>query len=59
MKIILNGIKFGIEVKTANIGFSGSWSARAEVANLTLAGFVRGKRMNIYNAPEYLATCKF
>jgi formate dehydrogenase accessory protein FdhD len=26
--------------------------AMAEAANLTLAGFVRGKRMNIYTFPE-------
>jgi FdhD protein len=50
--IVFKASKVGLPI-VASLGAAlDSGVAMAEAANLTLAGFVRGKRMNIYNAPE-------
>jgi FdhD protein len=50
--IVFKASKVGLPI-VASLGAAlDSGVAMAAAANLTLAGFVRGKRMNIYNAPE-------
>jgi FdhD protein len=50
--IVFKASKVGLPI-VASLGAAlDSGVAMAEAANLTLAGFVRGKRMNVYNAPE-------
>ena len=50
--IVFKASKVGLPI-VASLGAAlDSGVAMAEAANLTLAGFVRGNRMNIYNAPE-------
>jgi FdhD protein len=50
--IVFKASKVGLPI-VASLGAAlDSGVAMASAANLTLAGFVRGKRMNIYNAPE-------
>jgi FdhD protein len=50
--IVFKAAKVGLPI-VASLGAAlDSGVAMAEAANLTLTGFVRGKRMNIYNAPE-------
>jgi FdhD protein len=50
--IVFKASKVGLPI-VASLGAAlDSGIAMAEAANLTLAGFVRGKRMNIYNAPK-------
>jgi len=50
--IVFKASKVGLPI-VASLGAAlDSGVAIAEAANLTLAGFARGKRMNIYNAPK-------
>ena len=50
--IVFKASKVGLPI-VASLGAAlDSGVTMAEAANLTLAGFVRGKRMNVYNAPE-------
>jgi FdhD protein len=50
--IVFKASKVGLPI-VASLGAAlDSGVAMAEKANLTLAGFVRGKRINVYNAPE-------
>jgi len=50
--IVFKAAKVGLPIVASLATALDSGIAMAEFANLTLAGFVRGKRMNIYNAPE-------
>jgi FdhD protein len=50
--IVFKAAKVGIPI-VASLGAAlDSGTKMAKTANLTLAGFVRGKRMNIYSCPE-------
>lgn len=50
--VVFKASKVGLPI-VASLGAAlDSGVAMAEAANLTLAGFVRGKRMNIYNKPK-------
>jgi FdhD protein len=50
--IVFKASKVGLPI-VASLGAAlDSGVAMAEAANLTLAGFVRGKRLNIYTFPE-------
>jgi FdhD protein len=50
--IVFKASKVGLPI-VASLGAAlDSGVTMAEAANLTLVGFVRGKRMNVYNAPE-------
>jgi len=50
--IVFKAAKVGLPIVASLAAALDSGIAMAEIANLTLAGFVRGKRMNIYNASE-------
>ena len=50
--IVFKAAKVGIPIVSSLGAALDSGIEMAVAANLTLAGFVRGKRMNIYNAPE-------
>jgi len=50
--IVLKAARVGLPVVASLAGAVDSGIAIAKDANLTLIGFVRGKRMNVYNAPE-------
>jgi FdhD protein len=50
--IIFKAAKVGLPIVASLATALDSGIAMAEAANLTLAGFVRGKRMNIYSFPE-------
>jgi FdhD protein len=50
--IVLKAARVGIPVVASIAAALKSGIEVAKKANLTLIGFVRGKRMNIYNAPE-------
>jgi FdhD protein len=51
-EVVFKAAKVGLPIVASLAAALDSGIAMAEAANLTLAGFVRGKRMNIYNAPE-------
>jgi FdhD protein len=50
--VVFKAAKVGLPIVASLATALDSGIAMAELANLTLAGFVRGKRMNIYNASE-------
>jgi len=50
--VAFKAAKVGLPVVASLAAALSSGIALAESANLTLAGFVRGKRMNIYTSPE-------
>ena len=50
--IVFKAAKVGLPIVSSLGAALDSGIEMAIAANLTLAGFVRGKRMNIYNAPE-------
>jgi formate dehydrogenase accessory protein FdhD len=50
--IVLKAARVGIPIIASLAAAIDSGIALAEDADLTLIGFVRGKRMNIYNFPE-------
>jgi len=50
--IVLKAAKVGIPIIASIAAALDSGIEIAKRANLTLIGFVRGKRMNVYNAPE-------
>jgi FdhD protein len=50
--VVFKAAKVGLPIIASLAAPLSSGIEMAEAANLTLAGFVRGKRMNIYNAPE-------
>jgi FdhD protein len=50
--IVFKAAKVGLPIVASLATALDSGIAMAELANLTLAGFVRGKRMNIYNASK-------
>jgi FdhD protein len=51
-EVVFKAAKVGLPIVASLAAALDSGIAMAEAANLTLAGFVRGKRMNIYNGPE-------
>jgi FdhD protein len=50
--VAFKAAKVGLPIVASLAAALSSGVAMAESANLTLAGFVRGKRMNIYTSPE-------
>jgi len=50
--VVFKASKVGLPIVASLSAALDSGVAMAKAANLTLAGFVRGKRMNIYNAPK-------
>jgi len=50
--IVLKAVRVGIPIVASMAAALDSGIEIAKKANLTLIGFVRGKRMNVYNAPE-------
>ncbi|MEM2675960.1 MAG: formate dehydrogenase accessory sulfurtransferase FdhD [Candidatus Bathyarchaeia archaeon] len=50
--VVLKAARVGIPIVASIAAALGSGIEIAKKANLTLIGFVRGKRMNVYNAPE-------
>jgi len=50
--IVFKAAKVGLPIVASLATALDSGIAMAELANLTLAGFVRGKRMNVYSCPE-------
>ena len=54
--IVFKAAKVGIPIIASLAAALDSGIEMAESANVTLAGFVRGKRINIYNAPERIVT---
>jgi formate dehydrogenase accessory protein FdhD len=50
--MVLKAAKVGIPIIASIAAALDSGIEIAKRANLTLIGFVRGKRMNVYNAPE-------
>jgi len=50
--VVFKAAKVGLPIVASLAAALSSGIETAETANLTLAGFVRGKRMNIYVAPE-------
>jgi formate dehydrogenase accessory protein FdhD len=50
--IVLKAARVGIPIIASIAAALDSGIEIAKKANLTLIGFVRGKRMNVYNAPE-------
>jgi len=51
-EVVFKAAKIGLPIVASLAAALDSGTAMAEAADLTLAGFVRGKRMNIYSAPE-------
>ncbi len=50
--IVLKAVRVGTPIVASMAAALGSGIEIAKKANLTLIGFVRGRRMNVYNAPE-------
>jgi FdhD protein len=50
--VVFKAAKVGLPIVASLAAALSSGIETAEIANLTLAGFVRGKRMNIYTFPE-------
>lgn len=50
--IVLKAVRVGIPIIASIAATLDSGIEIAKKANLTLIGFVRGRRMNVYNAPE-------
>jgi FdhD protein len=55
-EVVFKAAKVGLPIVASLAAALDSGIAMAEAANMTLAGFVRGKRMNIYTAPERIIT---
>src|SRR3990170_6392185 len=53
--VVFKAAKVGLPIVASLAAALDSGIAMAETANVTLAGFVRGKRMNIYSYPERIA----
>jgi formate dehydrogenase accessory protein FdhD len=53
--VVFKAAKVGLPIVASLAAALDSGVAMAELANLTLVGFVRGKRMNIYSYPERIA----
>jgi formate dehydrogenase accessory protein FdhD len=53
--VAFKAAKVGLPIVASLAAALSSGIATAEAANLTLVGFVRGKRMNIYTVPERIA----
>lgn len=54
--VAFKAAKVGLPIVASLAAALSSGIAMAESSNLTLAGFVRGKRMNIYTSPERIMT---
>jgi FdhD protein len=54
--VVFKAAKVGIPIASSLSAALSSGIITAQTANLTLIGFVRGKRMNIYTAPERIIT---
>jgi formate dehydrogenase accessory protein FdhD len=50
--MIYKAAKVGLPIVASVAAVLNSGVASAEKANITLIGFVRGKRMNVYTCPE-------
>jgi FdhD protein len=50
--IVMKSMKVAIPIVASIAAAVDSGIAIAKQANLTLVGFVRGKRMNVYSCPE-------
>jgi formate dehydrogenase accessory protein FdhD len=53
--VAFKAAKVGLPIVASLAAALSSGIAMAESADLTLAGFVRGKRINIYTCPERIA----
>jgi formate dehydrogenase accessory protein FdhD len=53
--MVLKAVKVGLPTVASLAAALDSGVEVAKVSNLTLIGFVRGKRMNVYNASERIS----